>query len=946
MMGNQNKRKRVFGDNNNNNNNYNHNHNNNNNTNNHHRGGGGLGSNAGSPTQERSPFQFHEGGGDNRRRGQHQGGGNRGGRGQHRGGGPPSRSGSFSSASRPSSSHSSYNQPQHNAPQQQHQHPSTSRPSTPSTSNMPPPTPMQSSGPSNFSSPTSRVVIAQIDPKAGLDKLWDHVTGPRLEAWNVTGRNEVIAEAIELSSSSDPAKRNIINLIVLLQEILQATTLGRIGQRECTSLLIELITTAETARTSHTSSSISSDLPLSIVEPLIDCLALYEKSDGTVDSSILSIINSLLPNYLPIDQLRLAFGLELLGAVDPPLVTNPRFKRRINQVSTKLLYRTTKYNLLREETEGYSKLITELYTAGYSASPLDIVEQTMNNVKSMIGYFDLDPNRVLDILLDVAANSLVANHRFFVQLLKESPWWPASVSTKKTPLTPEERSIRDVAIFERIEKEGLSALLTSIDGEDILSTRPGNKTAAQMMGFKFRYYNMPDTDPSKDQIPENLSALAALLIKIGFISFVDLYAHLDPDDESISAEFASWKKSIDERGRGGRINALAMAGSLTDDTLPPSRSTNSSDAVANKAAPVKKEEETKPEIKRQNQKLMLLKHLLSIGALPESLFILGKFPNLVYSYPEIADHIHRLVHHALEPLYASLRPLSARPMSAKKVISTDPALKAAAAPLQALVSPPPHKTTKALTPFFDRGDKVDHREYKFFWDDWASDIPLCQNEQHLRIFYLPLIKGFCGTKFAKDPKLIGKITRIAVQALKGKGVTSPTGDAWFSWIASLFLPVVSVSGSNPGVGNEIYDLMKLYPIESRFSLYGHWTNNTQRLFPEVKSKNAETIRETRSLMKRLSTSNVKLMARMMSKISYANPVTVFNVVLGQVETYDNLIECVVDSARYFSNMGMDAFSYAILVKLSEERGRIQQDGMLVSKWLQGNCIIKLILMVS
>src|SRR5205823_9320658 len=139
---------------------------------------------------------------------------------------------------------------------------------------------------------------------------------------------------------------------------------------------------------------------------------------------------------------------------------------------------------------------------------------TLNNVRSMIGYFDLDPNRVLDILLDVFANSLVPNHRFFVQLLKESEWWPSSTPLDKNDME-EDRKERDGRLFDRLQREGISALISDPDGSDLLATRGGNKVAAQLIGFKFRYYTQPDIDPVKYPTPENLSALAALLIKIG-----------------------------------------------------------------------------------------------------------------------------------------------------------------------------------------------------------------------------------------------------------------------------------------------------------------------------------------------------------------------------------------------------------------------------------------------
>ncbi|VDP72180.1 unnamed protein product [Echinostoma caproni] len=72
-----------------------------------------------------------------------------------------------------------------------------------------------------------------------------------------------------------------------------------------------------------------------------------------------------------------------------------QFQTRYVRTKTRLFFKQQKFNLLREENEGYAKLITEL---SQTRGPMDAV---MTQVRSLIGYFDLDPNRVLDLILDV-----------------------------------------------------------------------------------------------------------------------------------------------------------------------------------------------------------------------------------------------------------------------------------------------------------------------------------------------------------------------------------------------------------------------------------------------------------------------------------------------------------------------------------------------------------------
>ena len=54
-----------------------------------------------------------------------------------------------------------------------------------------------------------------------------------------------------------------------------------------------------------------------------------------------------------------------------------------------------KFGLMRDENEGYSKLIVEIMEAADSQD----IQLRSDNIISLIGYFDLDPDRVVDLIL-------------------------------------------------------------------------------------------------------------------------------------------------------------------------------------------------------------------------------------------------------------------------------------------------------------------------------------------------------------------------------------------------------------------------------------------------------------------------------------------------------------------------------------------------------------------
>lgn len=61
-------------------------------------------------------------------------------------------------------------------------------------------------------------------------------------------------------------------------------------------------------------------------------------------------------------------------------------------------YVQQKFNLFREQNEGFSKIIIELLSEQYLNE--ETYQNILNNIISLIGRFDLDPNRVLDMILD------------------------------------------------------------------------------------------------------------------------------------------------------------------------------------------------------------------------------------------------------------------------------------------------------------------------------------------------------------------------------------------------------------------------------------------------------------------------------------------------------------------------------------------------------------------
>lgn len=150
-------------------------------------------------------------------------------------------------------------------------------------------------------------------------------------------------------------------------------------------------------------------------------------------------------------------------------------------------YKQNKFNLLREQTEGYTKLIAEVSASigpsHDSSTGLPVEGKTIlterakiawEKVLGLIGYFDLDPNRALDIVLDIFISHVTTHYAFFLALLRQSPWCRGA-QRNETPLSMEGLT------FEQILRahEEFSC--------DEMGSSP---ICAQIFGFKFTHYQV------------------------------------------------------------------------------------------------------------------------------------------------------------------------------------------------------------------------------------------------------------------------------------------------------------------------------------------------------------------------------------------------------------------------------------------------------------------------
>ncbi|KAK1995777.1 THO complex subunit 2 [Colletotrichum falcatum] len=801
---------------------------------------------------------------------------------------------------------------------------------------------------------------------------YEHITDDAIASWASGSRQALIDHGISSRLDVDTEE-----LTTIYQEFIHAVVEGRLSPVDAGACMKEILGT-------ESQEMIKDSFSFEPHTLFLDTLSIIFDNDR-------NLFKPQLRDFIEVTGVSPELVRQILDAQllqDLGLIRETFVKLGIRR-ATNLLYRQANYNLLREESEGYSKLMTELFTTSSAEPPsAETAHAAFERLKGLIGTFDLDVGRVLDVTLDVFAAVLIKQFRFFIKLLRVSSWWPRNqnpatisytgglppwalpdhshwmTSDEAELASAELRRQRDVEFWDRarqvhidaffqlggrqVTDEHLRLLEVSESASEaevnaasawmkITKTLPpqGNRTAAQLLGFKLRFYASDARDP-EDVLPANLLYLVALLVKVGFLSLVDIYPHLWPLDEEMESLREKKMKELEEKERqsrpGAAQNALLMAGALPDDTAPPP-TTRTRDAAGKTDADSKANAGTDEKDKLpepMEQKAALLTCLLTIGAIPESLFILGRFPWLPEAYPEILDRIHRILNHSIEKVYKESKPAAVGLAECPSKPIADVDQTGVAKGTIKLSTIPVRKSMR--WPFPDGFDSKD-QHYRFYWDEWADNVPVCQTVDD--IFTLcDTFLNLSGVSIGKDPALLAKLVSIGAKSL-AEDRSQQNMDRWQELLRRILVPALSMTTANAAVVNSVWDLLKLYPVATRYSIYAEWFEGQISRLPAMKAAFTRTRVETRGVMKRISLTNLSEMAKSLAKTSYSSPGIVFKEALGQIESYANLIEAFVECAKYFTDLAYDVLIWSLMSSLGGKRSRTQESSILLtSKWLQ------------
>ncbi len=651
-----------------------------------------------------------------------------------------------------------------------------------------------------------------------------------------------------------------------------------------------------------------------IIEALIDAIwAAHQVAEEACDRPSLALLAKVVARLVHLQVVPHRLILERLEPTlleEAALLTSAAaFSKKVARVNTASLYRQQKYNLLREESEGFSKVVVLLDGLGNEAAASDDGGQVYDRLVAIIGFFDLDPSRVIDLIMDAFA--------LFVSLGRPHA--------------------RLLGLLERF------AFPT--------------ETVTALVGFK-----MAPIAKGHRRVPlEMLRALllmTAILISRGRVSFEGIYPHLCRPG-GVDGDATAGEAALVEIVANGDIAPGGMQG--TSSGVPLGEGALHQPACHSVAHEV---ERLTADAYAANLLALLTEALLRVGEIGRACMMLERFPAFS-TYPAITQAICAVIHVIIEPVFSS--PILACARSAALVEDREGGHGLPPAGRAFFVDTCSQVQLMGLLeiPLLPKEGAPEEGEYRAFVRGTGLLAVLLR---WLRYGPRGGLYADCVllTKIARFGR--AHLDAVGWKARGGEGAVTKSYEEgtedceerafiakqWLSIAKNHLLPSLMASHASASSAHEVWRLIERFPYHSRYAMYASLDaagasrgrgetgedEDARRSYkghaPLIALASTIARGDTRRVMRRLTVENVKQYGRLLAKLTHAAPTVVLPIILDQLQAYDNLIQPVVDALKYLTPLAFDVLSCTLVGALGRpSRGhRLKEDGTSIAMWLQ------------
>lgn len=602
-------------------------------------------------------------------------------------------------------------------------------------------------------------------------------------------------------------------------------------------------------------------------------------------------------------------------------------QKKLRMTNTQLYYRQHKFNLLVEESEGYAKWLYGLTTGIRSDRFSDEMGGLREWMRNCQGTFSLDPNRCLDLAVDVLEQQLQRKKN--TDMLE-----PLETTMRVTKNSSDSKYLqRLLIIISALPLDKLPKLLGfklrgRRDAAAAVANSDGTATAQQPVHSLLQCMAWLTLQPlQQEQKRQGQEADNSDSCEPGstVLSMADMLLHMPPWLSVMRSAYQSAYKM--ERQRVQKIGRVSL------------NTKKSSDSNAEDMQRQQQQEDNEvrePLLLAKNDSSLVLQWIFCFLKRKECWPVVSTaltaldWSKLCFLFPKrvgsvICDWVHDRVK-----------------TSMMNMNSANNHGKNASTPTNFL--PPWSSVTSEVNKEQELGANTNSESQTL--KDLLDEIsePLSYTAGSGCISYRPkLYIDLC--------RLIKAFLLKEQLSQQDEGHEIQLSDQYTDFLGHFLLPSLSLFHSNPMLCQDMWSLLVLVPYRTRYRLYQSWrgsgleraglANKEKPLWLAKGELNAGVA--IRYSLKRLSKDTIRDQSRAVAKVCHNHPLVVFTTILSQIESYDNLVEVMVQALKFVTPLSLDVLGFCILTRLSVSdnvasatvnRSRLKPDGVNVSQWLQ------------
>lgn len=565
---------------------------------------------------------------------------------------------------------------------------------------------------------------------------------------------------------------------------------------------------------------------------------------------------------------------------------------------TRLWFTQTRFNLFREESEGYAKLISLMWET--ISAPDDVEpDATADALLALIGQFNLDTIRVIELVLSAAVDvvneriaksgPLPSDHRLpalFVRLLEE--FARDHVSSVIGAMLQSYHAVPAVATAAKKNPSPAASKKGAAPTNGAASKNPKPSQPA----------NAPaPSAPAEPEVktPAGFLSLIAVLIREGRMTVADVWNNLSPrDDRELVTKFLEYEENMEELSKRVSLPSVNRAANAQDPTMfTPTRIGASERDIFSQYKFVT----TGPFAQFSCQKLDFIFLLINMCRWDDAM-------DAILSLGIDEEHVDIAAHPAIGVALTGFVEALINP----SLCSRFPRLYKDATHLTNAIANLGGRANRCPCPIRSTDQLLSSEK----------DSPGAVVRQMLYVL---------GPHARTSPGLLHALCRLL------KGRSEPEAVAI---MRDVILPAFSLLQSNIGLGDAIWDVLRAWPHTKRWYIYGHLQNIVSTSCAAYQVVAARASYEMKYVLKRLTSETHKQHAITITKITHGQALPVFSAAIDRIQGYPPdavTISPVVEACRDCSELAVDMLLYLIVDRMADsKRSRLKDDGINIAQW--------------